>query len=75
MIAIIVTALQILLLLLRAHFSKENESGEEKRLLDEAQAKLSKVAESFEQKMRYSKNSAKGIDSVQDHLDRERIRK
>ena len=54
MTAIILVALQILLLLLRAHFNRDDDDHDKAmKAIREAQAKLAEVAAAFETKVRY----------------------
>ncbi len=72
MVAIVLAALQILLLLLKAYFAKDGKSEEVAKLIQEAQAKLDVVAASFEEKIRYSNIDQTQIDHIQDVMDKER---
>src|SRR3569832_118970 len=55
MTAIILAVLQILLLLLKAYFSKDDDRDRAWKHVQDAQAKLNAIAQSFEDKNRYSK--------------------
>ncbi len=71
MIPLIVTALQILLLLLRAHFSKDEDAEKARAHITEAQAMLSEVAAEFEAKTRFNTIDPKAMDQFQDTLDKD----
>jgi hypothetical protein len=72
MAAIVLAALQILLLLLKAHFNRNEDQERAIASIKEAQAKLDELASSFEIKLRYSSPSKEEVDRVQDLLDRDR---
>lgn len=72
MAAIILAALQILLLLLKAHFSKDENHEKAMDAIREAQGKLNDVAMQFEQRIRFSAPPHEQVDRVQDLLDKDR---
>lgn len=72
MTAIIVAALQILLLLLRAHFSRDSDHDKAMEAIREAQSKLAHLGTDFEMKIRYSAPPKADVDRVQDSMDEER---
>ncbi len=72
MVAIILAALQIFLLLLRAHFSKDEDNEVARKHIEAAQAKLNEVAETFEEKIRYSAINPPEMDQFQDAIDKAR---
>jgi type II secretory pathway component PulM len=72
MAAIILVVLQIFLLLLKAHYTRHDDQEQAMEHMRAAQAKLDELAESFEQKLRYSLPNAEGIDYVEDALDKEK---
>ena len=72
MIALLLTALQILLLLLKAHFSKDGSNEEALKHIQEAQGKLDVIATSFEEKLRYSNINQMQVDHIQDVMDKEK---
>ncbi len=72
MAAIILAALQILLLLLRAHFSKNDDQEKTLAHLRSAQATLDAVANQFETQMRYEAPKQDRVDKVQDKLDEDK---
>ena len=70
MTAIILAVLQILLLLLKAYFSKDDDRDRAWKHVQDAQAKLNAIAQSFEDKNRYSKTDPAKMDQFQDAIDR-----
>jgi hypothetical protein len=75
MIALILTALQILLLLLKARFSKDSDVEQARTHLAQAQEILAKASESFEERVRYSNIDPKSVDRLQDQADQDRTNK
>ena len=69
--AIILAVLQIFLLLLKAHFSKDEDNEAARKHTEAAQAKLNEVAETFEEKIRYSEINPHQMDQFQDDIDKE----
>ena len=74
MTAIILAVLQIFLLLLKAHFNREDDQEKAVQAVREAQSKLSELAEKFEERVRYTNPSLEQVDKVQDQMDQERTR-
>src|SRR4051812_16710950 len=72
MSAMILVALQILLLLLKAHFTKDDDVDKAMEAIKQAQGKLAEIAEQLESKVRYSTPPQAQIDHIQDKLDQER---
>lgn len=72
MAAIILASLQILLLLLKAHYTRNDDQEKSLELLQVAQAKLDSLAEVVEQKIRYSSPKEALVDTLQDSLDSDR---
>lgn len=72
MTAIVLAVLQIFLLLLRAHFNKDEDAERALANIKEAQGKLSELATAFEQKIRYSSPPQEAVDRVEDLLDADR---
>lgn len=72
MVALLLTALQILLLLLKAHFSKDTDNNQALKHIGEAQAKLNEIAQALEGRVRYLAPPPSEIDQLQDFMDRER---
>src|SRR4051812_41522870 len=72
MTAILLSVLQILLLLLRAHYNRNDEQEKALEHLKAAQSKLNDLAEAFEQKLRYSALKPELVDALQDEIDQER---
>jgi hypothetical protein len=72
MIAIILTALQILLLLLKAHFSKDGDEAKTREHLEKAQAALDAIAAKFELQNRYSNIDPAKMDAFQDTMDKDK---
>ena len=72
MSAIILAVLQMLVLLLRAHFNRNDDHEKAMKAIRKAQAKLAEVAEAFETKVRYSSPNIETISIVQDSMDVER---
>jgi hypothetical protein len=75
MIALVLTALQILLLLLKARFSKDSDVEQARAHLAQAQEILAQVAESFEERVRYSNIDPQSVDRLQDQADQDRTNK
>jgi hypothetical protein len=71
---IVLVALHILLLLLRAHFNRNDDHQKAMKAIKEAQSKLADLATAFESKIRYSSPSKADVDRVQDSMDEERMR-
>jgi hypothetical protein len=69
--AILLAALQIFLLLLKAHFSRNDESQEYREHLAKAQEELDKIAVQFEQKLRFSNIHPQEVENLQKQLDAE----
>src|SRR5689334_17540312 len=72
MSGIVLVALQILLLLLKAHFNKESDSEKAVTAIREAQMKLAELATKFETKVRYGAPSEASVDRLENTLDAER---
>ena len=72
MAAIILAVLQIFLLLLKAHYTRNNDQEQAIEHLRAAQAKLDELAQSFEQKIRYSSPKPEWIDDLEDSMDKDR---
>ena len=70
--AIMLAVLNILLLLLRAHFSQNSDQEKAMNAIRAAQAKLSDLAAQFEQKIRFTSPPESGVEHIQDGLDEER---
>src|SRR3954468_22795048 len=66
MTGIIFVALQILLLLLRAHFNRNNDHNKAMEAIREAQGKLAELAAVFETQLRYSAPSVESVNHLQD---------
>jgi len=69
--AILLAALQIFLLLLKAYFSRNDNNQEYRDHLAKAQAELDKIAEIFEQKLRFSNIPPQEVENLQKQLDQE----
>jgi exonuclease VII small subunit len=69
MAAIALAVLQILLLLLKAYFAKDQDKERVIEHLKAAQAALDSVASQFETAIRYSHPKSELVDQVQDQLD------
>src|SRR4051812_1106303 len=74
MTTIFLAALQILLLLLKAHFNREDDQEKAMKAIREAQTMLADLATAFETKIRYSAPAQSQIDHLQDVMDKERKR-
>jgi hypothetical protein len=72
MTGILLVALQILLLLLRAHFNKDEDHDKAMASIKEAQAKLFDLATAFENKVRYEPPPKTQVDQLEEALDRDR---
>jgi hypothetical protein len=72
MSGIVLVVLQILLLLLRGHFNRNNDHEKAIEAIKEAQSKLADLATAFETKIRYSASPKVELDRVQDSMDEER---
>jgi len=71
MTGILAIVLQIILLLLRAYFSKEDEHEKALVHIKEAQEKLETLATAFEQKIRYSAPKDTETNHLQDLINEE----
>jgi hypothetical protein len=72
MTGILLAVLQIFLLLLRAHFSKESSREKAINSIRQAQSKLDEIADQFELKLRYSAPSVEQVHQLQDLLDKDK---
>jgi hypothetical protein len=72
MSGIILVALQILLLLLKAHFNKDSSQEKAIENIREAQSKLNEIAEKIELKLRYSAPPPEQIHHLQEILDKDK---
>lgn len=72
MSGIVLVALHILLLLLRAHFNRNDDHEKAMEAIREAQSKLAELAAVFESKIRYSSPAKADVDRVQDSMDEDR---
>jgi hypothetical protein len=74
MSGIVFVAFQILLLLLRAHFNRNDDYEKSMEAIRNAQRKLAELATAFEAKIRYSSPPRAEVDRIQDSMDEERKR-
>ena len=72
MMAILAAVLDILLLLLRAHFNRNDDQDRALASMRDAQTKLADLATAFETQVRYSAYPQAEVDLLQDTLDSER---
>ncbi len=72
MVALLLVAFQILLLLLKAYFSKNDERALELKRVADEQAKLNDSAEKAEEAIRYSPSDPALMDQFEDAVDKDR---
>jgi len=72
MVALLLVAFQILLLLLKAYFSKNDEKTRELKQIEDEQANLNNAAEKAEENIRYSPSDPALMDQFQDAVDKDR---
>jgi hypothetical protein len=72
MSGIIFVALQILFLLLRAYFSRNDDYEKSMEAIRNAQRELADLATDFETKIRYPSPPKAEVDRIQDSMDEER---
>jgi hypothetical protein len=73
MVALLLVSFQILLLLLKAYFSKQDDKETELKRIADEQAKLNVAAEKVEESNRYSENNPAFMDQFQDAIDKDRF--
>jgi len=73
MVALLLVSFQILLLLLKAYFTKNDDNQIELKRVEEEQSQLNAAAEKAEQENRYSVTDPAMMDQFQDSIDKDRF--
>ena len=73
MVALLLVSFQILLLLLKAYFTKNDDNQIELKRIEEEQSQLNAAAEKAEQENRYSVTDPAMMDQFQDSIDKDRF--